>query len=189
METKKNGVAREALREFTAEIHQKLEVTPFGHRVFAEDFSATELASILGRMVSVYRPLEAQLINKTPASSLNYRPRLPLLLAGLAALRAEPPSPMNDLKIQLPDEPAARMGAIYVIEGSTMGGQKIYEQLAPRFSRETISFFFPHEEQTSANWKAFRKELEISLSTPESLNLAKTAAMDTFEKFHQILAN
>ena len=135
------------LRASTASAHAELEAAPINRRLFADDFSAAELGELLGRFVTVYRPLEAALTHAEPARSLNYMPRLPKLLAGLAALGKAAPS--YDLPVpKLADIPS-RIGAFYVIEGSAMGGQLIHRHLITRLPPETLGFFIPHGKVTS----------------------------------------
>ncbi len=179
------GTSWQYLRAATASAHAELETAPINRRLFADDFTTAELGDLLGRFVTVFRPLEAALTLFEPARSLNYASRMPLLLAGLAALGKEIPS--YDLPVpKLPDIPS-RLGAFYVIEGSTMGGQLIHRHLISRHPAEALGFFVPHGSNTAERWRNFLADMETSLARPEMLESAKAGAIGTFQMFHQAL--
>ncbi|OAN52187.1 hypothetical protein A6A04_00325 [Paramagnetospirillum marisnigri] len=175
-----------ALRAATAEAHATLESVPLNRRLFAEDFSQAELTGLLNRMVSVYRPLERRLVGVEPALSLVYRPRLPLLLDGLAVLGAA--ATAADIPAPVLDHDDARLGALYVIEGSSMGGQMIHQQLSARHPAAALAVFLPHGDGAGEAWRAFRAALDTRLTRPEALERATAAAIATFRMFHQALS-
>jgi heme oxygenase len=179
------SVARDALRAATAPAHADLENTPINRRLFEDDFSAAELADLLGRFVTVYRPLEAVLRRSEIASSLAYEPRLPLLMAGLDSLKASAPS--LDLAVPFLPDPPSRIGALYVVEGSTMGGQLIHRHLMLKYPPKVLGFFLPHGERTAERWRSFLAELETHLMQPAALDAAKLGAIETFRMFHRAL--
>ncbi|MEI6559380.1 MAG: biliverdin-producing heme oxygenase [Rhodospirillaceae bacterium] len=180
------AVAWLALRAATQPAHAVLEAVPLNRRLFADDFSAAELADLLSRMASIYRPLEARLAACEPALTLDYRRRLPLLLDGLSALGVAPPP--AEAPIPLLEGEASCWGALYVVEGSTMGGQMIHRQLAARHPAAALGFFLPHGDQAGENWRRFRTRLEVALGRPEALDQAIAAAIATFQLFDRALS-
>ncbi|MBF0269490.1 MAG: biliverdin-producing heme oxygenase [Alphaproteobacteria bacterium] len=173
------------MRASTASAHAELEAAPINRRLFADDFSTLELGELLQRFVTVYRTLEAALMYTEQAQALNYTPRMPKLLSGLAVLGCELPS--HDLPApKLADAPS-RIGAFYVIEGSSMGGQLIYRHLISRYPSEVLGFFLPHGNNTAERWQSFLEYLEGSLARREMLDKAKAGANDTFQMFHRAL--
>ena len=174
-----------ALRAATAPSHAALETAPILKKILSPDVSTADLAELLGRLVRVYRPLEARLLDREPTTTLAYKRRLPLLIEGLAALDAQPPS--ADLVIPALDGEASRWGALYVVEGATMGGQLIHRHLAPHFPPEALKPFVPHGPETGENWRHFVASMEAALATPEAIEEAKGSAIDLFRTIHQAM--
>ena len=180
------GFARRTLRAATAEAHAALEAVPINRRLFAEDFAPAELANLLGRMMSVYRPLEARLAASPPEGWRDYRRRLPLLMEGIAFLGGCTVFAEVDIPA-LADEPS-RWGALYVIEGSTLGGRMIHRQLVARHPPEALSFFVPHGDLAGERWRHFLAGMETALTRPNALEGAVMSAIDTFRLFRDALA-
>ena len=179
------GCARRTLRAATAEAHAALEAVPINRRLFAEDFSRSELAELLGRMASAYRPLEASLTKSPPEEWRDYRRRLPLLMEGIASLGGCPS--FAEMEIPALDDEPARWGALYVIEGSTMGGRMIHRQLAARHPAEVLSFFVPHGDLAGERWRHFLAGMETALASPDALGKAVMSAICTFRLFREAL--
>lgn len=79
------------------------------------------------------------------------------------------------------------LGAMYVLEGSTLGGRFISQMLAKQLNRtpaEGISFFSGYGEQTEAKWKKFTEMMnEYVINHPLNANEVVAAANETFSKF------
>ena len=151
----------------------------------ASCLSKAELGDLLRRFVTVYRPLEVALTQGEPAHSLIYTQRLPMLLEGLTALEKEVPS--YDLPVPTLADIPSRIGAFYVIEGSSMGGQLIHRHLITRHPPEALGFFIPHGNNTAERWRNFLADIETYLTQPGSLEAARVGAIVTFQLFHQAL--
>jgi heme oxygenase (biliverdin-IX-beta and delta-forming) len=79
------------------------------------------------RMLTAHA-VEAALIRADPAWGLPaWTPRTPLLVSDLAALDVGMPDP---LPFDLPEQEAATWGALYVAEGSRLGGQVLARGIA-----------------------------------------------------------
>ena len=77
---------------------------------------------------------------------------------------------------------AAALGAMYVIEGSTLGGQIICNMLKKQLKIEDgLSFFSGYGEQTIPMWKRFQAVLDLPGSQQGDKIIE--AANDTFGKF------
>ncbi len=101
--------------------------------------------------------------------------------------------PGHDLEFEicenLPDlnSQAASMGALYVTEGSTLGGQIITGMIAKQLKIPTdkgFTFFNAYGEQTQISWENFKEELNM-LSSPEEKQEILNSAKATFEKFNE----
>jgi heme oxygenase len=78
---------------------------------------------------------------------------------------------------------AAALGSLYVLEGSTLGGQVITRALAgaPWLPADGLTYFDPYEAQTGAMWRAFRDYL-LARSTPPADDEMVAVARATFER-------
>ncbi|NNU33797.1 biliverdin-producing heme oxygenase [Mucilaginibacter sp. S1162] len=77
-------------------------------------------------------------------------------------------------------------GALYVIEGSTLGGQiisKMVQQHLPVQDGKGLSFFNGYGDKMHQMWGAFKDILNKAAATPEDEQIIIAAANDTFAKF------
>jgi heme oxygenase len=81
------------------------------------------------------------------------------------------------------------VGALYVLEGSTLGGQVIARQLAESIGvspGQGASFFYGHGEQTQAHWKDFWS-FAAGVCATGSIEMASASAVDMFNDFETFL--
>jgi heme oxygenase len=77
------------------------------------------------------------------------------------------------------------LGALYVIEGSTLGGKIISKMMQQQLSLSDntgLSFFNSYGEQTLAMWQVFKQAIDRPLN-PVDEDMVIKAANDTFIKF------
>lgn len=136
---------------------------------------------------SVWEPRVAGLIDDEPL--LAPRRRLALLQRDLLALGAEPGAPVDfDLGF-LRDESAA-WGSLYVLEGSTLGGQVIAKALrrgAAWVPAQGLSYFNPHGRETAALWRGFCDALEAAAPRLDAEEVVR-GARASFRVLHDGLA-
>lgn len=85
---------------------------------------------------------------------------------------------------------ADAFGSLYVMEGSTLGGQVIRRELAEILGVDEHSgaaFYAGYGSQTGPMWKRFLDALERWCSTPERRDAAARAAYDTFASLGRCL--
>lgn len=128
------------------------------------------------------------LVPSTEMSDLiRSRSRLSLLREDLLALGM--PLPVAG-KVSLPplESEAQVMGSMYVMEGSTLGGQWIARHLAQHFGWEDgqrYRYFTAYGDQTGRKWKEF---CGVLASTPEDWHEAMiVSAQQTFRAFGECL--
>jgi heme oxygenase len=88
------------------------------------------------------------------------------------------------------DTPGRRLGALYVVEGSTLGGRHLarnLETLVGLAGRAGRCFFLGRGEDTDAAWHAFLARLAISASAPLVAAQIVAAAVATFSIFEEWL--
>ena len=81
---------------------------------------------------------------------------------------------------------AERLGALYVLEGSTMGGVQIARALRAVIDEPDGAgrrFFLGYGDRHGAMWRAFLAQLEQLAEDPEQAERATLAAVDAFEQF------
>lgn len=81
----------------------------------------------------------------------------------------------------------AMLGALYVIEGSTLGGQMISRHLETSFGLSDgngYRYFLSYGSDTPRKWQEFRRVL-LEHSSPENDDLIVAAAKDTFDALHR----
>jgi heme oxygenase len=86
---------------------------------------------------------------------------------------------------------AEALGALYVIEGSSLGARHISRHLQARLGLEAASgasFFAGHGDQTGAWWLRFKEVLRGQLATPEQQALAVEGARQTFASLNRWFA-
>ena len=80
------------------------------------------------------------------------------------------------------DGKAAATGALYVLEGSTLGGQIIGRHIAGLhgFSDDGLAYYRAHGPAAGAMWAAFRARLETFADDPAAEAVLTGAAITTF---------
>jgi heme oxygenase len=77
-------------------------------------------------------------------------------------------------------------GALYVIEGSTLGGQVISKMISKQLSLDGeggVSFFESYGADTMTMWNKFKAVLEHHAATQEDAGVITGAANETFARF------
>ncbi|MFJ4344149.1 biliverdin-producing heme oxygenase [Pseudomonas sp. NPDC089401] len=175
-----------ALREGTRDCHKALEARlPF----FSPAFDSTAYRRLLQAYYGFHAPLEARLGSyqearraKTPALSLDLQ-ALNLSSADIDAL------PLCQALPAIEDE-ASALGVMYVLEGSTLGGQVLKKAMAERFDfgpGNGASFFDVYGELTGSYWRSFLERLGQAPAAPAAQAATVQAAVATFACFEQWL--
>jgi heme oxygenase (biliverdin-IX-beta and delta-forming) len=176
------------LREETAQLHRYAE-QKLG---FPDSITnLTEYESCLERFYRLYRPLEIDLASfhqwSTIGIELPEREHAHRLACDLKALGKSPlllaSAPTVSLPL-LPDFPYA-LGALYVLEGSTLGSQFILRHLTNLLGDKidaAHSFFLGYGEQTNNRWREFRGSLDLfGVENQEGIPLVVLGAKRTFK--------
>ena len=155
----------------------------------------TSYISLLAQFYSFYVPLEKQLASisdyEAVGLSLGERLKAPLLTADLAWLGVDPAG----IKLAT-DLPTVRnlsdaLGCLYVIEGSTLGGQIIRRIVTEKLGYTEdggCRFFAGYKDRTGLMWEQFRQAASAHATTSDREDQMVRAAVETFDKLGQILA-
>ena len=164
-----------------------MEQNEFNQALAAGTPSAAATTRFLARMYGFMQPYEAQLQAHAaalgPAWEIAARLRAPLLLADLRVPAGQLPlcpalPPLGTLP-QL-------LGAMYVLEGSTLGGQVLARQLA-RAGIDQGRFFTGAGPLTGPRWKSFC-HLLATAATPAQEDEIVQSAIVTFQTLAAWLA-
>lgn len=169
----------QALRTETRPAHDLLEQNAFNQALTAGTLTEAATAHFLAKMYGFLVPYEARLRaqNLGPEWEAAARQRAHLILEDLQL-------PASALAI-CPDMPPLAswpqlLGALYVLEGSTLGGQVIARQLA-KAGIALRAYFTGYGERTGPRWKAFC-ELLAQAATPDNQAEIVASASLTFQK-------
>lgn len=177
---------RWVLRQATQDVHQRLH----RHDGFAAIQNTTiDIASyrrLLVRLYGFYVPFEA-------AADIGCD-RSAWLEDDLRALgvdqRGFGTTPMcNDIPCLKSAD--ARLGALYVIEGSALGGRDLSRNLDQLLGPEAINgrrFFLGRGHGTGEAWRRYLAQLSTSSAEPEARSKITRAALETFAVFEKWLS-
>lgn len=183
MSAGRRGPLLAALREATAAQHADVEtlLPPSWSTLGRDGYGA-----YLRRMAGFHLPLEERLLAAHPWEALGLpdaaaRPRAPLLRADLVALGID--AAALPQATELPDvrELPRALGVLYVLEGSTLGGQVLAREVSRGAAGVPTSFLSGAGEATGARWISFGQFAEaLAARDPRVTGPAVAAAGETF---------
>ena len=183
---------RMRLKEITSQTHERMH----GHAGFgaaaAGAISPADYRDLLARLYGFHAAFDAAMTEAPAALSreieLPERHRAGLIAADLAGLGAEVAGlPLCD------DMPAMRsegdyLGALYVVEGSTLGGVFIARALEPKVG-DNRRFFLGHGGEHGRLWRSFVARLDRRDDEPAEAAAAERAALAAFAAFEHWMAD
>jgi heme oxygenase len=186
-----NTVVLQTLRRETRELHR---LTERALDLRLASSTRAEYQVLLERLLGIYAPLEEQLFSRVPVApgiEWELRRKTPLLQADLRTLQ-----PDGSVQVQfcagMPalNSPQALLGAWYVVEGATLGGQIIAAHLLRQLglaAHNGARFFDCYGELRQQRWDEFCSVLS---STParEAEEVA-SGAVQVFATMRQWLAD
>ncbi len=169
--------ARAALRAATAGEHERVDAAFSRFDLGREHGYRRFLLAQAGGFLPVEAALDAggagALLDDWPA-----RRRSALLRADLAALNVTVPEPFpapDFLSLKAPT-----LGAIYVLEGSRLGGAVLKQAVPGHFPRR-----FLEARQAAGSWRKLLQALDEFLIRPDDLDAAIQAAKEVFARFER----
>jgi heme oxygenase len=162
-------------------------------RLMSPDLTLSGYRRHLEALYGLYEPMEAllaaRLEGRFPGLRLAERWKLPLLEEDLRALGHDDASlarlPRHPRLPPLSGVPEA-LGALYVLEGATLGGQIILRHLTRHFEGVAaggFAFFRAYGEDVGPMWKAFGEALLRACPEPALAPRVVRGAQDTFNTF------
>lgn len=180
--------ARAFLRDATRPLHDRVEAAV---DLGARTRSAADYRALVAAFYGLHAPLEERLAALPwDEAGLDFgaRRKAPLLRADLRALGLDP-----DAVPRCPDLPdagtvAAGFGCLYVLEGSTLGGQLIARDVEATLGLDAGSgaaFFRSYGADVGPMWRSFTRALDAYVRTGARREEAFAAATATFETFER----
>jgi len=172
------------LREATNAAHERLH----GHDGFAAaatgEISRSDYVDLLARLYGFHRPFE-RAARAVHAFDLAGRGRSGMIATDLAAfgVGAQGLPLCDDMRID-GGEPGL-LGALYVVEGSALGGVPIARALERRYAQDQRRFFLGYGERQGAMWRELVARLETLAGAEAAQDAAITAAVGTFARFEE----
>ncbi|MGO4710021.1 biliverdin-producing heme oxygenase [Chryseobacterium sp. 2TAF14] len=158
----------EYLKKNTAEYHDAAEKLFNSEKIFNKTFSLEDYKKIINTNYLMLLHSEEKIFNNLSENfseklQLDKRVKLPLIEKDLASLALENQTASHDFHLENEHE---ALGAMYVIEGSTLGGNVIAKQLSKTegFDNVTFNFFGCYQENTGPMWKSFKEVLDTEVA-------------------------
>lgn len=153
--------------------------------------TATDYRKLLEAFYGVFDPIEdslrphiAELVKWIP--DVEHRMRTAALRRDLNALGNSSPHELPLAVVPSYDSLAEQIGCMYVLEGSTLGGQVISRSVQQLgfTSGHGCEFFYAHGLQTGTMWKGFSNGVEAySIARPSEQQKVVQSAIQTFQAF------
>jgi heme oxygenase len=162
-----------ALRAGTADLHARAEAA---FVLGAPGVTRREYAAVLARLHAFYAAAEAAVATWADALAvygLDLAPRrkAPLLARDLLALGERPAAAAAARPLDLPT-PAHVLGALYVLEGATLGGQLLRRRLGPALGlapERGLAFFSAYGAAVGPMWRRFGEAVaRFDAAAPEA---------------------
>lgn len=175
------------LKDTTTPSHQALEKKMVG---FIRNIrTEKDYVRFLKVMYGYYSALERQIENYIPEPEILGRRKANHLLNDLGYYHYEDEPVLCKELPPIHSYPAA-LGALYVMEGSTMGGSIIAKMIKGQLGTQEgdgFSFFNGYGENTKKMWDSFKQNFEKPFASEERDELIE-AANNTFKSFHNWIA-
>jgi heme oxygenase (biliverdin-IX-beta and delta-forming) len=186
------------LRAATATTHERMHAHEGFEAAAAGTIEASDYRQLLVRLYGFHRPFEDIARSAADVFRINLdmsaRARSPLLLADLQTIGFDPSAavslPLWRPSVRLVSK-GSLLGALYVLEGSTLGGVQIARALKNRVGNglgNALLFFVGRGERQGAMWRELVEELETFREDNEVAMQAEDAAVTTFEAFEDWMA-
>ncbi|MDR6923919.1 MULTISPECIES: biliverdin-producing heme oxygenase [Chryseobacterium] len=158
----------EYLKQNTAEYHDAAEKLFNSEKIFNKTFTLEDYKKIISSNYLMLLHSEDKIFSSLSDKyadklQLSNRKKLPLIEKDLESLSLENKTAFHDLHF---DNEHEALGAMYVIEGSTLGGNVIAKQLSKTegFDEVTFNFFGCYQENTGPMWKNFKEVLDTEVA-------------------------
>jgi heme oxygenase len=184
MESVDSGGLRMRLRHATERLHRRVEE----HLdLLGRSWTPAAYCHVLETLLAIYAPIERGLTALDWSDSgidVATRCKSHWLEADLAHFGVDAKS----LQMTCPDLPqletvASGLGALYVLEGATLGGQMILRRMQPQLAISSTNggrFYASYGTHIGAMWRSYISALENAAQSPQLASEIEFGALETF---------
>ncbi|MCC8411107.1 biliverdin-producing heme oxygenase [Mucilaginibacter sp. UR6-1] len=177
----------EKLKEETKTYHHETEVALIGRIKAIKD--EQDYASLLKMFYSYFGGLEKNIdaaIDTGLMDDYHERRKTSAIADDLQALDADVPPVAGADSLPAIQNHLQALGALYVIEGSTLGGKIISKMIGQKLDAangEALTFFNSYGEDTVNMWNSFKEKMNAQAQTDEEQAAVIETANSTFKHF------
>lgn len=170
------------LKEQTKQQHDDTEAKLQSQKIFDKSYTLDDYKKLLihnYKLISRYEPQIQEQLKGYPELKLDLRSKVDALKIDLNNLNIE--TQPEALTQNLENE-AEAFGALYVMEGSTLGGNVIAKQLKrnPEFENIEFNYFGVYGENTGPFWQEFKSIIDEKI-TEEQYDDCVTGAKKAYQ--------
>jgi len=175
------------IKEATLENHQQVEkvlVTRMKAMRSMNDYTAL-LQMFYGYFGGLEKMIKPYITSNILADH-NDRRKTEALVNDLETLNAGVPTTANETDLPVITNYLQAFGALYVIEGSTLGGKIISQMMQKHLhfnGNEGLSFFEGYGDDTMPMWENFKQALNNVVKNDDDASIVLKSANDTFARF------
>lgn len=180
------------LRAETAPVHERLEA-----RLAASGLSGRleDYGPMLAAFLSFYRPIESALLKldwKTHDLDIFQRLKTDWLISDLGTLGVSVNAIVDWPHIPQLTSATEGLGALYVLEGASLGGRVISGRLQRSFGIGRLNggrFFASYGDRVGEMWRSFLMVLEKAARVESTAQTIERFAVKTFDSFEACMAS
>ena len=175
----------EELKLKTKEKHQQLEVKIVGAiKAIRKRKDYVDLLQIFAGYFCSLEVLINQALKKELMPDYPLRRKAASLQADLLSMSATLPERISNENLPIIKNNLQAIGALYVMEGSTLGGGVITKMIAAKLpGKKAFTFFKGYGEKTIEMWNSFKTSIDAITLTEEEAAIIIESANETFNKF------
>lgn len=182
----------EKLKEETKTYHHQTEVALIGRikAISNKDDYALLLKMFYGYFGGLEEHIDAA-IDTTLMDDYHQRRKTSAIAEDLQALNADVPTVANGDNLPSITNHLQALGALYVIEGSTLGGKIISKMIAQKLDpshSDALSFFNSYGDDTMNMWNSFKDKMNSQAQTEAEQAVVTETANSTFRHFADWIA-
>jgi len=170
------------LKEQTKQQHDDTEAKLQSQKIFDKSYTLEDYKTLLihnYQLISRYEPQINEQLKSYPELKLELRSKIEALKTDLNNLNIHTAeeNPIHNLENE-----AEAFGALYVMEGSTLGGNVIAKQLKrnPEFENMEFNYFGVYGENTGPYWQEFKSIINENI-TEEHYEACVTGAKKAYQ--------
>jgi len=176
----------ETLKEETKDLHVALEkaMVPMIRNIRVNE----DYIQVLQLFYSYFGGLEKKLATVAALNVPDYahRRKKEAIAKDIISLGGTVPELTPNLHLPAIENELQAWGALYVMEGSTLGGLHISKMIAKHLDLQngtSLAFFDGYGDHTNSMWESFKSAMDQKITSPEEQAIVVQSANDTFTAF------